>query len=447
MVGEPEPMRILLISHGYPPFALAGVERVTQQTAAALTEAGHSVTVLSRRTMPAPPLPTIERTRHADGVDVIMISGGRAAPGGPFPGHQDRLERIFERILLEQLPDVVVIGHLMMHAPGYVAIAHRWHIPVVMELHDFYNVCERAHLERPTGELCAGPEGGRACSRHCFSEQEDAPGRWALRTHLFGLALSHADALICPSTFVADYFRDFGIAPERLQVIPNGISFVGRPIDGGAARTVKAPEEPLRLASLGVVAQHKGPHMVVEALRKARLPSVHYILFGALTQPYARQLRESARESPGLELRMYGAYDPQSLPQLLADVDAVIIPSLVWETFSIVAREAMVCGIPVIASRLGALPEAIREGENGMLFAPHRSAELAAVLQALDTDRSILARLRAGIKATDWITIGERTRRLEAVLRRVCSKGPASGEREASQPDLAALRTLLAPAQ
>lgn len=185
-------MRVLLVSHGYPPFGLAGVERVTERTARALTAAGHSVTVLSRRTTPAPPLPSVERSRLQDGVNVVMVSGGGMAPGGPFPGHQDRLERIFERLLLELLPDIVLIGHLKTHSPGYVSIAHRWRIPVVMELHDFYTVCERAHLERPSGELCKGPEGGRACAQHCFPQQEDAEGRWALRTHLFRWALDRA---------------------------------------------------------------------------------------------------------------------------------------------------------------------------------------------------------------------------------------------------------------
>ena len=71
----------------------------------------------------------------------------------------------------------------------------------------------------------------------------------------------------------------------------------------------------------------------------------------------------------------------------MADVDAVVVPSLVWETYSIVAREAMSLGIPVIASRIGALPEAIRDGENGLLFTPGSAQELAAILQMLDHDR------------------------------------------------------------
>jgi glycosyltransferase involved in cell wall biosynthesis len=182
---------------------------------------------------------------------------------------------------------------------------------------------------------------------------------------------------------------------------------------------------------------------VVEALRKARLPAARYTLFGALTQPYTRDLRKAADRSAGIELRTYGPYDPFELPELLADVDAVIVPSLVWETFSIVAREALACGVPVIASRLGALPEAIREGESGLLFTPGATSELAELLQRLDADRPTLARLREGIAPTDWIAVAERTRRLEAVLEEVCDRASTWGEREAAQPDLEALRTLL----
>lgn len=472
-------MRILIVSHGHPPWGLAGVERVSERTAFALRDTGHEVTVLSRKPTPAPPLPSVERVRRRDGVDIVMIGGGAHPPGGPFPGYEDRLERIFERLLLEVLPDVVIVGHLFSHSPGYVQVAHRWGVPVVVELHDFYTVCERAHLERTDGRLCGGPEGGRACARHCFAEQDDAAGRWALRTHLFNLAVSQADALICPSRFVADYFeRELGLARERVQVIPNGIpsgsilthpspatcgssaAYMPTPSAATGAHTTTAPHlahaargcqsaalpstESLHLATLAVATPHKGQHVVVDALRKARLPHVRYTLFGTLTQPYAQRLRKAARQVDGLELRTYGAYDPSDLPLLLADVDAVVIPSLVWETFSIVAREAMACGVPVIASRLGALPEAIRENENGLLFAPGASSELAMLLQRLDAHRPMLARLRAGVTPSDWITVHERTQRLEGVLERVRGGARRAHERGPAQPDLSALRTLLA---
>ena len=432
-------MRILLVSQGYPPFGLTGVERVTEQTGLALTSAGHEVTVLSRRLTPVPPLPSVERTRHRGGVDLVMIAGGGAPPDGPFPGFQDRLERIFERLLIELLPDVVVIGHLTTHSPGYISIAHRWRIPVVMELHDFYTVCERAHLQRPTGELCSGPEGGRACARHCFPDQKDALLRWALRTHLFRNAVTQADALIAPSAFVANYFRRRHGPSIPMHLIPNGVAF-----DDSRPPVPRPREGPLHFGSLGPVTRHKGAHVVVDALRRARLPAARYTLFGAVEQPYMRELREAAEHIDGLELRSYGPYEPTLLPLLLADVDFVVIPSVVWESFSIVAREAMACGVPVIASRLGALPEALREGENGLLFTAHATSELAAILQMLDADRSVLARLRAGIRPTDWITAGERARRLEEVLERVRAKGVEHGELATEPSELGALRSLLA---
>ena len=85
-------------------------------------------------------------------------------------------------------------------------------------------------------------------------------------------------------------------------------------------------------------------------------------IFGTALEPGAAELREAAEEAPDLQLRLYGGFEPAFLPVLLADADLMLVPSLVPETFSIVVREAFACGLPVIASRIGALPEAIRDG-------------------------------------------------------------------------------------
>lgn len=431
-------MRILLVTHSYPPFGVAGVERLSEQTALALTAAGHQVTVLARRAAAAPPVPKLERTeRH--GITVLMFSGASPParpPDGRFPRVVSTLERLFERVVLELEPDVILISHLIGHSPMYVSIAHRWDVPVVMELHDFYVACPRAHLERVSGELCRGAEGGRACAAHCFPG--DRPERWALRSHLFRHALEQADALICPSEFVANYFRDSFGSQTALHVIGNGVEMPAR------AATIPRPDQTgLRLACVGVVTPHKGPHVVLEALRLARLPDVGLTLFGALTQPYFRQLVQTADAIANLEFLAFGKFEPTQLPLLLADVDAVIVPSLVWETYSIVSREVMACGIPVIASRLGALSEAVRHGENGLLFHPGSPIELAAILQMLDGDREHLKGLRSGIRPTDWISVEERTSRLQAVLNDVIARQRPTAPEFSALDELSIVRDAL----
>jgi glycosyltransferase involved in cell wall biosynthesis len=417
---------------------VTGVERVTEQTARSLATR-HEVTVLSRRLTGAPPLPSLEPARSQEGVQVFTVVGGNSPANGPFPGHQARVEHIFERLLIEQVPDVVVIAHLIGHSPRYVGIAHRWHTPVVLELHDFYTVCERAHLQRPTGGLCEGPEGGRACHRHCFPHQDDGRLRWGLRTRLFREAIEQADALVAPSRFVARYFERYTTGNAPVEVIANGVTMEP------AAATSRPQLRPLHIASLGPVIPHKGAHIVIEALKRAALPSARYTVFGAVDHQYMKGLRAAAIEIPGLEFKGYGPYELSMLPVLLADCDALVIPSIVWESFSIVAREALACGVPVLASRLGSLPEAVRDGENGMLFDARDPSELAGILVRIDCDRAALSRMRAAIRSDDWISVDERAHRLEELLGKVTAVHPDSARDTAADVDmdLVELRSLI----
>ena len=182
------------------------------------------------------------------------------------------------------------------------------------------------------------------------------------------------------------------------------------------ARPDRDPSAPLHLASIGVTVEHKGFHLVVEALRKAELPAARYTIFGVPVSPQDRELHAAAEYVPGLDLRLFGGFEPRQLPILLADVDAVVVPSLVAETYSIVAREAFACGVPVLAARIGALPEAIRSGENGFLFTPGDTAELAVLLQRLSTDPPLLDQLARGIGEDDSISVELRTTGLEKIL-------------------------------
>lgn len=430
-------MRVVLVTHRFPPFGVTGVERVAEQTASALTAVGDEVTVLTRRESAAPPVPRLERSRHR-GIDVVMISGGGRLHR-QFPKLAPAFERLFERTLLDVQPDVVLVSHLMDHSPGYVSIAHRWNVPVVLELHDYYAVCEHASLQRRSGDLCDGPDGGRACAAHCFSEQPRALQRWALRTHMFRRAVEQADALVAPSRFVADYFVGaFGPGMPVPHVIGNGVEF-----DSHGVRS-RPSAGALNVAYVGAVIEHKGVHVLVDAMRKARLPKASLTLFGVATHPYFGELLQAADRIDHLTFRAFGPFDPAQLPVLLAEQDVVVVPSVWWETYSIVIREAFACGIPVVASRLGALPEGIRDGENGLLFEGGSSRALAVILQMLDADRSRLQRLRQGIRATDWISVAERANRMRAILADVVATTRVSAAAGSDLAELAILRDAVA---
>jgi glycosyltransferase involved in cell wall biosynthesis len=161
----------------------------------------------------------------------------------------------------------------------------------------------------------------------------------------------------------------------------------------------------LRAAFVGALVPHKGPHVILEALRIARPPSCDLVMLGSAPDSlYAQRLREQAASVPGVRLRLYGAYEPRDLPCLLRGVDCVIVPSLVPETFCFTLREALACGIPVLASRRGALPEAVTEGVNGYTFDPDEPAELGRLLLSLSRDASLRERLHAGAQATRLTT-------------------------------------------
>jgi glycosyltransferase involved in cell wall biosynthesis len=436
-------MRVLLVSHRFPPDSLGGVERYTQMLVAELAAGGDRVSIVTRRFGRTPSAPEMLREQLADGTMVYRFVGGELHPDR-FLLHHERLEQLFLDALIEAAPDVVHVNHLIGLAPHLIEIAHRQRVAVVLTLHDFFFACPLVHLQKTSGELCRGPAGGRECARTCFAhEGEGATLRWGLRTVYFRRLLAAAERVIAPSEYVATYFRAFGVDRSRLSVIPNGISIapVVRPI-----RTYGTPRAggTLNLAYIGAVARHKGVHLVLEALALAGFDAVDLTILGETPDSvYTRELRERAGAIPGVQLRRYGRYEPSELPLLLEDVDCVIVPSQVPESYSLTTREALVLGIPVIATRLGALVEGIVDGENGFLFDHRRPDELATLLRRLADDDALLRRLREGASRTDVVTVPEHARAVRTIYQEAVEELVRSDDRRADQEELGFFQSAL----
>jgi glycosyltransferase involved in cell wall biosynthesis len=84
--------------------------------------------------------------------------------------------------------------------------------------------------------------------------------------------------------------------------------------------------------------------------------------------PYSEELHCLTDGDP--RIRFAGPYAQTELPAILNEIDVLLIPALWPETFSIVTREAVLAGLPVLASRMGGIPDAIEHNVNGILLPP-----------------------------------------------------------------------------
>jgi glycosyltransferase involved in cell wall biosynthesis len=101
----------------------------------------------------------------------------------------------------------------------------------------------------------------------------------------------------------------------------------------------------------------------------------------------------------------------------LAQTDLLVVPSLWYETAALVIQEAFAAGVPVVASKLGALEERVHHGLDGYLFPPGDSQALAGILSQLAADRNHLEQLQANIRPV--FTIGQHVERILALYQRL----------------------------
>jgi GT2 family glycosyltransferase len=193
-------------------------------------------------------------------------------------------------------------------------------------------------------------------------------------------------------------FVSFGVDPDRITVSAYGF-------DCAAFRTVAAvPADRLRVGFLGTLMVSKAPHVLLEAAKQLPRGSVSVDLFGAYTayhgdDTYRARLDALLSESAG-RARAHGAVPHSKVPEALASVDVLVVPSVWPENSPLVISEAFLAGVPVIASRIGGIPELVADGRNGLLFEPGSAADLARALSRLLTEAGLLDALRAGAKAT-----------------------------------------------
>ena len=187
-----------------------------------------------------------------------------------------------------------------------------------------------------------------------------------------------------------DVCTQMGARRSRISVVPAGVDAdVFRPLPGVARR----PGLIMTTASADVPL--KGLLPLLEALAKVRTERPAELV--VVGQPRAEGAVPAAVERLGLEgaVTVAGTVDRQRMVELYATAELAVVPSL-YEGFSLPAGEAMACGVPLVTTTGGALPEVVGpDGEAALLVPPGDAGALAAaIVRALD-DAELRRRLGA----------------------------------------------------
>jgi len=381
-------MRILMLAQFYSPI-VGGEEHMTQALARALTRRGHHVAVATLRQ------PGLRDYEELDGIAVHRLpglaqrmgrlfsdTGRRHAPPAPDPVTVHALRRVIAR----ERPDVVHAHNWLAHA--YLPLRRNAPVAYVLSLHDYSLLCATKRLMRQ-GAPCSGP-GLRKCVV-CASDHYGAAvgAPVALLTMLSGRAQRRAADLFLPvSNEVA---RRCGLTTSRLayEVVPNFRVDAGPPAAFDPSLLARLPAEPFILFA-GDITADKGVGVLLDA--HARMTTAAPLVLAG--RPVDAQLIPVRDNVINLGLLPHDA-----LLAAWGRCAVGVVPSIWPEPFAIVVLEAMAAGAPVVASRIGGVPEAVTDGESGLLVPPGDAGELAGALDRLIGDRALRERLGAGALA------------------------------------------------
>ena len=239
--------------------------------------------------------------------------------------------------------------------------------------------------------------------------------------------LRSADRVVAASpTDMENMLEYYGTSAGKISVIPGGVDLTTfKPFPRPTARDILGLGPEKLVLFVGRIQPLKGIDLLLRAYArllegwegdsKPRLMVVGGDNLADAFDPEAvelARLREIASEL-GIERDVIfrGAVSHDALPIYYSAADVVVVPSL-YESFGLVALEAMACGTPVVASRVGGLQWTVRDGESGYLINSRKPEEFAAAIGSLLNDEWLRHRMSKGCQGSEdysWGTAADRT--------------------------------------
>ena len=278
-------------------------------------------------------------------------------------------------LLRRERPDVAHL-HNVYHqlSPSILGPLAAAGVPIVMTLHDYKLACPTYQF-LDKGVVCEACIGGRfhnAARRRCKGGSLVASSAAAieLTLHTALRAYGHVSRFVCPSRFLAAKMDEAGVFPDRLRHLPHFIDVASYPqkqTPGG------------RIAFAGRLSAEKGIDVLVDAV--GRLDGVGLDIAG--DGPERVALEQRAQTVARGRVTFHGRLAKDELHDLVRASVVTAVPSRWYENQPMAVLESFGCGVPVVGTTLGGLPELIDDGATGCLVPPNDVEATAVALGAL----------------------------------------------------------------
>lgn len=403
-------LQVLIIVHNFPPHWYAGVEIYSYHLASTLIRQGIDVSVLYPLDRRGLFQPVVEETSF-DGITVFKLLGDHSAPehanlSGQIANKAE--EQVFLEFLQNRHFDVIHFHHTVGMPFSFIKIAQQTGHKVCLTLHDFWFLCVGNHLYDTTVKApCNGPERPEHCVE-CFIAKTSQTltmndrqifEKWIrFRIYHAVKVIGSFDCIVSPSRYLADVFERFGVS-KQIEVSPLGLLPI-RP-------STRTPAGPVVFGFLGNIHDLKNVYLLADVFREVQ-GEARLVYYGSGSRHHIDKLIENIKGDDRIIYR--GSYSPAQLADIFNMIDIVVIPSMT-ESYSLVAREALNAGIPVIASRVGGIPEVVSHLLNGILFSPTDRNELLKWLQEIVNNPALITEFKKNIvpvktiaeDAAEWI--------------------------------------------
>jgi len=361
-------MRILLIHNKYGKFS--GEESVLEAQMMLLENQGNEVHIYSRRSE--------------------ELNGFWAKTNAFFSGFYNyRSVSEIKQLISTFRPEIVHIHNLYpLISPAVLSTIHRFHIPIVMTVHNYRLVCPNG-LFFYNGEICERCAGGNEWNciiKNCEGSFPKSLGYslrnfYARKRRLFS---SNICRFICLTDFQKEKLMKNGFTREKIFVLPNFLDAKHKEDNPISSKSY--------IAFSGRVNGQKGFDLIIKAMNFLETEYTLNKVLPILTAGQCDSVFISQFKIPE-SIKFLGTLPKEEMDNYYRNARFLVFTSRSYEGAPIVFLEAMKHHLPVIAPRLGAYPEIIEDGVNGLLFSPGDPVDLADKISSLSSNEDLCFRL------------------------------------------------------